>query len=37
MRTIFFLVRKEFLQIFRDHTTIVQIFMMPVVQILVFF
>jgi ABC-2 type transport system permease protein len=35
MRTIFFLVRKEFLQIFRDHTTVVQIFMIPVVQLLV--
>ncbi len=35
MRTILFLVRKEFLQIFRDHTTRVQIFMIPVVQLLV--
>jgi ABC-2 type transport system permease protein len=35
MRTVFFLVRKEFLQIFRDHTTVVQIFMIPVVQLLV--
>ena len=35
MRTIFFLVRKEFLQIFRDRTTMVQIFMIPVVQLLV--
>jgi ABC-2 type transport system permease protein len=35
VRTIFFLVRKEFLQIFRDHTTMVQIFMIPVVQLLV--
>jgi ABC-2 type transport system permease protein len=35
MRTIFFLVRKEFLQIFRDHATVVQIFMIPVVQLLV--
>jgi ABC-2 type transport system permease protein len=34
VRTIFFLVRKEFLQIFRDHTTVVQIFMIPVVQLL---
>ncbi|MGH7628229.1 MAG: ABC transporter permease [Gemmatimonadales bacterium] len=34
MRTIFFLVRKEFLQIFRDHTTVFQIFMIPVVQLL---
>jgi ABC-2 type transport system permease protein len=35
MRTIFFLVRKEFLQIFRDRTTVAQIFMIPVVQLLV--
>lgn len=35
MRTIFFLVRKEFLQIFRDHTTVLQIFMIPIVQLLV--
>src|SRR5918999_4585368 len=35
MRTILFLVRKEFLQIFRDHTTVFQIFMIPVVQLLV--
>jgi ABC-2 type transport system permease protein len=35
MRTVFFLVRKEFLQIFRDHTTVVQIVMIPVVQLLV--
>jgi ABC-2 type transport system permease protein len=35
VRTIFFLVRKEFLQIFRDHTTVVQIFMIPIVQLLV--
>jgi ABC-2 type transport system permease protein len=35
MRTILFLVRKEFLQIFRDHTTVVQIFMIPIVQLLV--
>ena len=35
MRTIFFLVRKEFLQIFRDHTTVAQIFLIPVVQLLV--
>jgi ABC-2 type transport system permease protein len=28
-------VRKEFLQIFRDHTTVVQIFMIPIVQLLV--
>jgi ABC-2 type transport system permease protein len=35
MRTVFFLVRKEFLQIFRDRTTVVQIFLIPVVQLLV--
>jgi len=35
VRIIFFLVRKEFLQIFRDHTTVVQIFMIPIVQLLV--
>jgi ABC-2 type transport system permease protein len=35
MRTIFFLVRKEFLQVFRDHTTVFQIFLIPVIQLLV--
>lgn len=35
MRTILFLVRKEFLQIFRDHITVAQIFMIPIVQLLV--
>jgi ABC-2 type transport system permease protein len=35
MRTVFFLVRKEFLQIFRDPATVVQIFMIPIVQLLV--
>ena len=35
MRTVLFLVRKEFLQIFRDRTTVFQIFMIPVVQLLV--
>jgi ABC-2 type transport system permease protein len=35
MRTILYLVRKEFLQIFRDRTTVLQIFMIPVVQLLV--
>jgi ABC-2 type transport system permease protein len=35
VRTIFFLVRKEFLQIFRDRTTVFQIFMIPVIQLLV--
>jgi ABC-2 type transport system permease protein len=35
MRTVLFLVRKEFLQIFRDRGTVVQIFMIPVIQLLV--
>jgi ABC-2 type transport system permease protein len=35
VRTVFFLVRKEFLQIFRDRTTVFQIFMIPVIQLLV--
>jgi ABC-2 type transport system permease protein len=35
MRTVFFLVRKEFLQIFRDHTTVFQIFLIPIIQLLV--
>lgn len=35
MRTILFLVRKEFLQIFRDRATVFQIFFIPVVQLLV--
>jgi ABC-2 type transport system permease protein len=35
VRTVVFLVRKEFLQIFRDRTTVFQIFMIPVVQLLV--
>jgi ABC-2 type transport system permease protein len=35
VRTVFFLVRKEFLQIFRDRTTVFQIFLIPVVQLLV--
>lgn len=35
MRTILFLVRKEFLQIFRDRATVFQIFMIPIVQLLV--
>jgi ABC transporter DrrB family efflux protein len=35
MRTVVFLVRKEFLQIFRDRTTVFQIFMIPVIQLLV--
>jgi ABC-2 type transport system permease protein len=35
VRTVFYLVRKEFLQIFRDRATVFQIFMIPVVQLLV--
>jgi ABC-2 type transport system permease protein len=35
VRTVFFLVRKEFLQVFRDRTTVFQMFMIPVVQLLV--
>ena len=35
MRTILFLVRKEFLQIFRDRATVFQIFAIPVVQLVV--
>lgn len=35
MRTILFLVRKEFLQIFRDKATVFQIFFIPVVQLLI--
>lgn len=35
MRTIFFLVRKEFLQVFRDKATVFQIFFIPVVQLLI--
>jgi ABC-2 type transport system permease protein len=35
VRTVFFLVRKEFLQVFRDRTTVFQIFMIPIVQLLV--
>jgi ABC-2 type transport system permease protein len=35
VRTVFFLVRKEFLQIFRDRTTVFQIFMIPIIQLLV--
>ncbi len=34
MRTVFFLVRQEFLQIFRDRITVFQIFLIPVVQLL---
>jgi ABC-2 type transport system permease protein len=35
MRAIPYLVRKEFLQVFRDRTTVFQIFLIPVVQLLV--
>jgi ABC-2 type transport system permease protein len=35
MRTVLFLVRKEFLQIFRDRSTVLQIFLIPIVQLLV--
>ena len=35
MRTIRFLVRKEFLQVFRDRATVFQVFFIPVVQLLV--
>jgi ABC-2 type transport system permease protein len=35
MRTILFLMRKEFLQVFRDKATVFQIFFIPVVQLLV--
>jgi len=35
MRTILFLMRKEFLQVFRDRATVFQIFFIPVVQLLV--
>lgn len=35
MRTIFFLVRKEFLQVFRDRATVAQIFIIPFVQLTV--
>ena len=35
MRTILFLMRKEFLQVFRDKATVFQIFFIPVVQLLI--
>ena len=35
MRVILFLMRKEFLQVFRDKATVFQIFFIPVVQLLV--
>lgn len=35
MRTVLFLVRKEYLQIFRDRAMVFQIFFIPVVQLLV--
>ncbi|MEO6444390.1 MAG: ABC transporter permease [Gemmatimonadaceae bacterium] len=35
MRVILFLMRKEFLQVFRDRATVFQIFFIPIVQLLV--
>ena len=35
MRTILFLVRKEYLHVFRDRATLAQVFMIPVIQLLV--
>ena len=35
MRTIWFLVRKEYLQIFRDRAMVLQIFLLPLLQLLV--
>ncbi len=35
MRTIWFLVRKEYLQIFRDRAMVMQIFLLPILQLLV--
>ena len=35
MRTILFLVRKEYLQVFRDRATVFQIFFIPIVQLMV--
>lgn len=35
MRTILFLVRKEFLQVFRDRAAVLQIFLIPAVQLLI--
>lgn len=35
MRAVFLLVRKEFLQVLRDRTTIAQVFLIPVIQLLV--
>lgn len=35
MRTILFLMRKEFLQVFRDKATVFQIFFIPVAQLLI--
>ena len=35
LRTILFLIRKEYLQVFRDRPTVFQIFFIPVVQLLV--
>src|SRR5574338_1499977 len=35
MRTILYLIRKEYLQVFRDKPTLIQIFFIPIVQLLV--
>lgn len=35
MRPVLLLVRKEFLQVFRDRMTVVQVFLIPVIQLLV--
>lgn len=35
MRTIWFLVRKEYLQVFRDRAMLLQIFLLPIIQLLV--
>lgn len=35
MRAILYLIRKEYLQVFRDRPTIVQIFLIPVIQLLI--
>src|SRR5215217_2482786 len=35
MRAILFLIRKEYLQVFRDKPTVFQIFFIPIVQLLV--
>lgn len=35
MRTVLFLIRKEYLQVFRDRATVFQVFLIPIVQLLV--